>query len=236
MKILKNTIRPISMRKNFLPHTEGSCLITSGKTQVLCVATVEPESPFHAKEKGHGWVHAEYAMLPRSGDKRTSRSKAATGGRSQEISRLIGRALRAAIDLKKLSPYSVIIDCDVICADGGTRTASVNGAMVALAQALKKLWDQKKIKEWPVKQFVGAISVGVIKNQLALDMDYSLDKDAETDLNVVITETGHLIEVQGTAEGKSFSLKDLNQMIRSSQGAIKSIIAKQKKVLGVLPR
>lgn len=234
MKTARTSIRPLRFQPDYLPHAEGSCLISMGKTQVLCVATVEEKGPPHAQEKGIGWVHAEYSMLPRSGEKRTSRSRATTGGRSQEISRLIGRALRACVDLSTLAPYSVIIDCDVIRADGGTRTASINGGFVALATALKKLKEKNKLSSWPIKSFIGAVSCGLVQKKIIMDMAYEDDLNADTDLNVVMTSSGKLIEVQGTAEGAPFSMGELNQMLLLSGRAIKKITRAQKNILAHL--
>jgi ribonuclease PH len=207
-----------------------------GNTKVLCVATVENKIPPHAEEKGTGWIHAEYAMLPRSGESRSPRKKTTQGGRVQEISRLVGRSLRAAVDLKKLFPYSIIVDCDVIRADGGTRTASINGGLIALVQALKQMKAKGEIQAWPLKNFIGAVSVGVIKGKPVVDICYAEDKDAETDLNVVMTESGDMIEVQGTAEKTPFSQKELLQMVRLAQKSIKRIIQAQKKIIGPLPQ
>ncbi len=222
-------LRPLRFKKSPLPQAEGSCLVSMGKTTVLCAASVENEAPPHAKEKGIGWIHAEYAMLPRAGEKRSPRHKAATGGRAQEISRLVGRALRASVDLVALAPYSILIDCDVIRADGGTRTASVNGGFVALAQALRRLVREKKLAQWPVKNFVGAVSVGLVNGKIEVDMDYASDKDAGTDLNVVMTEKGDLVEVQATAERGAFSKKQMDLMLAAAKRGILKIIAQQKK-------
>lgn len=206
-----------------------------GQTTVLCVATIEEKVPDHAKEKNQGWVHAEYAMLPRSGEKRTSRSKASTGGRAQEISRLIGRSLRAAVSLPDLSPYSIIVDCDVIRADGGTRTAAINGGMVALAGALKKLYSKKLIASWPLKNFLGAISLGVRDGRVIVDMAYEDDKDADVDLNLVMSEEGKIIELQATAEGEPLPSDKISWLIKSGHAAIQSIIRRQKAAIGRLP-
>lgn len=228
--------RPISFKKSHLPHAEGSCLVTMGKTQVLCVATVEDKAPDHAKEKNRGWVTAEYAMLPRSGENRTSRSKASTGGRALEISRLVGRSLRAAVSLEAIAPYSIIIDCDVIRADGGTRTASINGGFVALVEALKGLYEQGKLAHWPLKNYVGAVSLGVCGKKVVVDMSFADDKNADVDFNLVMTESGGVIELQATSEGQPLALKKVGPMLSLGRSAIASIIKKQKSVLGRLPK
>lgn len=228
-------LRPLKFHRSYLPHSEGSCLVSMGHTQVLCVASVENKVPPHAEEKGMGWIHAEYAMLPRAGETRSPRQKVASGGRAQEISRLLGRSLRAAVKMEALVNKTITIDCDVLRADGGTRTASINGGMVALVESLKFLWKKGDLKEWPLKYFVGAVSIGVVKNELVLDMAYGSDKEAQVDVNVVMTEEGRLIEIQGTAEQRPFSITELRQMLDLSSRAIKNIISTQKKVLGPLP-
>ncbi len=227
--------RPLRFISPYLSHAEGSCLVSMGNTTVLCVATIEETAPPHAQEKNQGWVHAEYAMLPRSGKKRTSRSKASTGGRAMEISRLIGRSLRAAVSLPDLAPYSVIVDCDVIRADGGTRTAAINGGLIALAGALKKLHADKKIATWPLKNFIGAVSLGVCGERVVVDMAYADDKEADMDLNLVMTEKGKVVELQATAEGAPVDTADLKSLIEKGRTAIQSIVRKQKSILGRLP-
>lgn len=206
-----------------------------GKTQVLCVASVEETVPPHAEKKGIGWVTGEYAMLPRAGEERSPRSKAASGGRVHEISRLLGRSLRACVDLSKLGPRTITIDCDVLRADGGTRTASINGGFVALVQALLYLRRKNQLPEWPLRDFVGAVSVGLCGGKPVLDMCYSEDKDAQADVNLVMTGRGQLIEVQGTAEDKPFSIAELNKILKIGHRGIQSIVAAQKKALGKLP-
>jgi len=228
-------VRPIKIVKNYLKHAEGSCLFCLGNTKVLCVASVEEKVPPHAEEKNIGWVTGEYAMLPRAGDRRTPRGKAASGGRSQEISRLIGRSLRAVVDLSKLGSRSIIIDCDVIQADGGTRTASINGGVIALAQALKQLYKDGKILDWPLKDIVGAVSVGIIDGKAILDLDYEKDQKADTDFNVVMTGKGKFVELQGTAEGAPFSEKELRMILNLAKKGIKEIVKRQKKAIGKIP-
>jgi ribonuclease PH len=229
-----SSLRPLKFQKNYLPHAEGSCLVSMGNTKVLCVASVENRVPPHAEEKSIGWVHGEYAMLPRAGESRSNRKKAGSGGRVQEISRLVGRALRAAVNLPDLFPYSIVIDCDVIRADGGTRTASVNGGFIALVQALRGLQKKGALPRWPLKHFIGAVSVGIVKGKPMLDICYAKDKNAETDLNVVMTGDGRLIEVQGTAEAEPFSKEELSRMLAMARAGIRKITAQQKKALGAI--
>ena len=205
--------------------------MTMGLTQVLCVASVEDVVPPHAEQKGIGWVTAEYAMLPRAGEQRSSRTRVNSGGRVQEISRLVGRSLRAAVDLAALGPRTITIDCDVLRADGGTRTASVNGGFVALAQALRRLVKGGHLAALPIREFVGAVSVGLCNGKPVVDMCYAEDKDAEADLNLVMTESGRFVEIQGTAEGAPFPPADLRRMMDAGARAIRQIIHAQKKAL-----
>ncbi len=226
--------RPIKAIKNYIPHAEGSCLFSMGDTTVLCVATVEEKVPPFIENQGltHGWVTGEYAFLPRAGKQRTPRQRGAGGGRSHEISRLIGRSLRAIVDLEKLGKRSIIIDCDVIKADGGTRTASVNGGFIALCLALDKLRKEKVIDRLPLKDYLAAVSVGLSRGKMVLDLCAKEDNGADVDMNVVMTGSGDLVEIQGTAEGKTFSRKELNRLLDIAQVGIKAIIKLQKKVLG----
>jgi len=228
--------RPIKITKDYIKHAEGSCMISMGNTMVLCVATVEEKVPPFIESKGteQGWVTAEYSMLPRAGKERSSRQKGSGSGRSQEISRLIGRSLRAIVDMKKLGKRTIILDCDVIKADGGTRTASINGSFIALALAVKKLLKQGKITQNPISDYLGALSVGIVDGKKIPDLCYEQDVKAEVDMNIVSTGAGKLVEVQGTAEGKVFSRKDLNDLIDLAQDGIKEIIAGQKKIIGKL--
>jgi ribonuclease PH len=232
---MKQYIRPIKIVKNYIKHAEGSCLFSMGDTTVLCVASVEDKRPPHAEEKNTGWVTAEYSMLPRAGDKRTPRARASSGGRSQEISRLIGRSFRSVIDLQKLGPRSITIDCDVIQADGGTRTASINGGMIALVMALKKLHKEGLLTAWPLKDIVGAVSVGFVNGKPVLDLDYEKDKNAETDCNFVMTASGKFVEIQGTAEQVPFSEQEFKQLTALAKAGIREIINHQKKAIGGLP-
>ncbi|MDR2192509.1 MAG: ribonuclease PH [Endomicrobium sp.] len=230
-------MRKIKIVKNYLPHAEGSCLFSMGETKVLCAASVEETVQPFVEKKGetHGWLTAEYAMLPRSCDIRGQRSKLSNGGRAQEISRLIGRALRASIDLSKLGKRTITIDCDVIRADGGTRTASINGGFIALVLALKTLKKKKLLKEIPIKNFIGAVSVGIYdKGKKVLDLSAKEDNNADVDMNVVMTDDGKFIEIQGTAEGETFSKKELDELLQMAAEGIKIINACQKKIVGKL--
>lgn len=235
MKKKPLALRPIIFQKSYLPHAEGSCLVSMGKTKVLCVASIEDKVPPHAEEKGTGWVHAEYAMLPRAGEKRSPRGRVSGGGRSQEISRLIGRSLRAVVRLADLSPRTITLDCDVLRADGGTRTAAINGALVALVQALKVLKKRKELPRWPLHDFIGAVSIGMVNDNPILDMCYAEDKEAQADLNVAMTGKGRLVEVQGTAEGRPFTAAELNRMLKHAYSGIRRIIGRQKMVCGPIP-
>ncbi len=230
-----NALRNIEILRHYTKHAEGSVLIKFGDTHVLCTASVEEKVPGFLKGKGQGWVTAEYGMLPRSTGSRMDR-EAARGkqsGRTQEIQRLIGRSLRAIIDLEKLGERSIQIDCDVIQADGGTRTASITGAYVALHDAISKLLASGKLTESPLKQAVAAISVGVYKGQPVLDLDYIEDSDCDTDMNVVITADGGFVEVQGTAEGEPFNRDAMNAMLDLAAHGIGQLIIKQQEALRV---
>lgn len=202
-----------------------------GQTKVLCVATVEEKAPAWAEAQGIGWIHAEYAMLPRAGEERTSRGRASNGGRAQEISRLVGRSLRAAVDLKVLAPFGIVVDCDVIRADGGTRTASVNGGMVALAQALAALKRKGHLPVWPLRRFVGAVSIGLVAGRPVLDMAYADDRAADADLNLVMTDGGDVVEIQGTGERRAFTQGELKSLLRLGGKGIQTIVKEQKKTL-----
>ncbi len=229
-----NQLREISLTRHYTKHAEGSVLVAFGDTKVLCNASVEESVPRFLKGSGQGWVTAEYGMLPRSTGSRMDR-EAARGkqsGRTQEIQRLIGRALRAAVDLKALGEHTIKIDCDVIQADGGTRTASITGGCVALVDAINFLIEKKKLKSNPLKQMVASVSVGVYKGLPVLDLDYAEDSSAETDMNVVMTEQGGFIEVQGTGEDGDFSHAQLLEMIGLADGGIKQLITAQKEALG----
>lgn len=223
-------LRPIRITRNYTRHAEGSVLIESGDTRVLCNASVENSVPGFLRGKGRGWVTAEYGMLPRSTGTRMRReaSSGKQGGRTMEIQRLIGRALRASIDTEKLGERTITIDCDVIQADGGTRTASISGAWVALADAIQTLLDQGELKQNPLEYQIAAISVGIYQGQAILDLDYAEDSSAHTDMNIVMNSEGGFIEVQGTAEGQSFSDVELNEMLALARKGIDQIFELQK--------
>jgi ribonuclease PH len=228
-------LRPIAIERGFTRHAEGSVLIAFGDTRVICTASVEEGVPGFLKGRGQGWVTAEYGMLPRSTHTRTDR-EAARGkqsGRTQEIQRLIGRSLRAVVDLEVLGERTVKLDCDVIQADGGTRTASVTGAFVALHDAVARLQERGALPESPIRDFVAAVSVGLYEGVPILDLDYAEDSRCDTDMNVVMTGSGGFIEVQGTAEGAPFSAAQMQALIALSQQGIAQLIAKQKAALGV---
>ena len=226
-------MRPVIITRHFTSHAEGSVLIEFGQTRVLCNASVVEGVPRFLKGKGQGWITAEYGMLPRSTHSRMNREAASgkQGGRTLEIQRLIGRALRAAVDLTKLGEYTITIDCDVIQADGGTRTAAITGACVALVDALRWLQEQGKLKTDPLKYMVAAVSVGIHEGQAICDLEYVEDSAAETDMNVVLTECGKIIEVQGTAEGEPFSQEELLQLLELAKGGIAELVALQKQAL-----
>jgi ribonuclease PH len=230
-------MRKIKIEKNYLKHAEGSCMFSMGETKVLCVASVEERVPPFVEKKGenYGWVTAEYSMLPRSCNERSSRNKLSNGGRAQEISRLIGRCLRAAVDLSKLGKRTITVDCDVIRADGGTRTASINGGFIALAAALQNLKKRKLINKIPVRDYVGAVSVGLYGGgKKILDLSAKEDNNAELDMNVVMTSKGNFIEIQGTAEGAPFSKKEMDDLLKMAYQGIKIVTSAQKKALGGL--
>jgi ribonuclease PH len=226
-------IRPVTITRNFTAHAEGSVLIEIGETKVLCNATVESGVPRFMKGKGKGWVNAEYGMLPRSTHTRNNReaTRGKQTGRTMEIQRLIARSLRAAVDLKILGENTITIDCDVIQADGGTRTASITGACVALVDAINYMLKKNMIKANPLKYLVAAISVGVYKGTPIADLEYVEDSEAETDMNVVMTEDGRLIEVQGTAEEEPFSFDEMQEMLGLAKSAITELVDEQKKAL-----
>ncbi len=226
-------LRDIKFTRNFTRHAEGSVLVEFGDTRVICTASVEEGVPRFLKGKGQGWVTAEYGMLPRSTGSRMDREAARgkQGGRTQEIQRLIGRSLRAAVDMKKLGENTIKIDCDVIQADGGTRTASITGGCVALVDAIKYMQGKNLVTESPLQQMVASVSVGVYKGTPVLDLDYPEDSSAETDMNVVMTDNGGFIEIQGTGEDGEFSLDDLNAMIDLARHGITQLFDKQHAIL-----
>ncbi|MGG1247537.1 ribonuclease PH [Bacillus spizizenii] len=228
-------LRPITFDLDFISHPEGSVLITAGNTKVICNASVEDRVPPFLRGGGKGWITAEYSMLPRATNQRTIResSKGKISGRTMEIQRLIGRALRAVVDLEKLGERTIWIDCDVIQADGGTRTASITGAFLAMAIAVGKLIKAGTIKANPITDFLAAISVGIDKEQgILLDLNYEEDSSAEVDMNVIMTGSGRFVELQGTGEEATFSREDLNGLLGLAEKGIQELIDKQKEVLG----
>jgi ribonuclease PH len=226
-------IRPLTFTRQFTAHAEGSVLVEFGNTKVICTASVVEGVPRFMKGQGKGWITAEYGMLPRATHTRNDREAARgkQGGRTMEIQRLIGRALRTAVDLKLLGENTITIDCDVIQADGGTRTASITGACVALVDALNHMRAKGTIKTNPLNFMVAAVSVGIYKGTAVADLDYAEDSNAETDMNIVMTETGKVIEIQGTAEEAPFSFEEMQQMMDLGKHAIREIIDEQKRVL-----
>ena len=228
-----NELREIKITRKYTKHAEGSVLVEYGDTKVICTASVVPGVPRFLKGQGQGWVTAEYGMLPRATHDRVQREsmKPSPAGRTMEIQRLIGRSLRSAVDLKALGENTITIDCDVIQADGGTRTASITGGLVALIDAIRYMQRGKMIKGEPLKHYIASVSVGVYKGNPVLDLDYLEDSNAHTDMNVVMSEHGDFIEVQGTAEGVPFNQDDLNAMLELARSGIAKIIATQQQAL-----
>jgi ribonuclease PH len=226
-------LRPVKITRKYTIHAEGSVLIEFGNTKVLCTASVEERVPPHKKGSGEGWVTAEYGMLPRATHDRSSReaAKGKQSGRTQEIQRLIGRSLRAVFDLKKLGERTISLDCDVIQADGGTRTASITGAFVAAQDAVNWLIAQGKITASPITASVAAISVGIVQGTPLLDLEYTEDSSCDTDMNVVMTGAGHYVEVQGTAEGAAFSRKEMDALLMLAEKGITELITLQQQSL-----
>nr|WP_314266194.1 ribonuclease PH [uncultured Moellerella sp.] len=226
-------VRPIKITRHYTKHAEGSVLVEFGDTKVLCNASVEEGVPRFLKGQGQGWITAEYGMLPRATNSRNAReaAKGKQTGRTMEIQRLIARSLRAAVDLKKLGEYTITVDCDVIQADGGTRTASITGACVALADALNQLVENKKLSASPLKAMVAAVSVGIVKGEALCDLEYVEDSAADTDMNVVMIDDGRMIEVQGTAEGEAFSHDELLRLLALAKGGLDTIFEAQREAL-----
>jgi ribonuclease PH len=224
-------LRKIKITRNYIKSAEGSVLFEMGDTKVICTATVENSVPPFLRGKGTGWVTAEYAMLPRSSAQRIARERNKVGGRTHEIQRLIGRSLRAVTDMEKLGERTVLIDCDVIQADGGTRTASITGAYIALVDALRHIKKQGMINTVPVKDYLAAVSVGVASGKPVLDLCYVEDSAAEVDMNLVMTGTGKIVEVQGTAEHEPFSQAELSILLALARKGIKALIRKQQETL-----
>ncbi|MBF0367940.1 MAG: ribonuclease PH [Magnetococcales bacterium] len=226
-------LRPVTITRGFSEHAEGSCLISCGRTRVLCTASVEERQPRWMRNQDRGWVTGEYGMLPRSTHDRSSReaTRGKQGGRTLEIQRLIGRSLRSVTDLPKLGKRTIWIDCDVLQADGGTRTASITGAFVALMDCCRWLQDQGRIGELPITDFLGAVSCGMLGGVPLLDLNYEEDSTCDTDMNFVMTANGGIVEIQGTAEGVPFSRKDLNDLTDLAEKGIQELVAAQKKAL-----
>jgi ribonuclease PH len=226
-------LRDIAITRQFTRHAEGSVLIAFGETKVICNASVSAGVPRFLRGKNSGWLTAEYGMLPRSTDSRMDREAARgkQGGRTVEIQRLIGRSLRAAVDLDRLGEYTITVDCDVIQADGGTRTAAITGACVALVDALRHMQRENLLNSDPLRQMIASVSVGMVDGEPALDLDYREDFRADTDMNVIMAESGEFIEVQGTAEGQAFKRSELDAMLDLASAGIGEIIARQKQAL-----
>ena len=228
-----NALRPVRITRNYTAYAEGSVLIEFGGTKVLCTASVEEKGPSHKKGSGEGWVTAEYGMLPRATHTRSDR-EAARGkqsGRTQEIQRLIGRSLRSVFDLKKLGERTIYLDCDVIQADGGTRTAAITGAFVAAQDAVNKLMADGKLMESPIVDHVAAISVGIVQGTPLLDLEYIEDSACDTDMNVVMTGSGNFVEVQGTAEGAAFTRSEMDALLVLAENGIQTLVTMQRKSL-----
>lgn len=223
-------LRPVGFELGAAPYAEGSCLVSFGGTRVLCAASVVDGVPPHREGRG-GWVTAEYAMLPRSTHTRTDRERSGPRGRTQEIQRLIGRSLRAATDLAALGARTVLVDCDVLSADGGTRTASITGGCVALHEACRRLVREGRIERTPLRSLVAAVSVGLVDDVPCLDLDYREDSRAGADFNVVALDDGRLVEVQGTAEGRPFRIEELEEMIALASAGIRTLVARQREVV-----
>ncbi len=227
-------LRPVKIHRNYIKYAEGSVLIEVGDTKVICTATIEEKVPPHLKDQNKGWITAEYSMIPRSAHSRIVRESARgrIGGRTHEIQRLIGRALRAVVALDKLGERTVWIDCDVIQADGGTRTASITGSFVALADAMQYALKSGLIEEVPIKDYLAAVSVGIVKGEPVLDLNYTEDSTAEVDMNIVMTGKGKFVEIQGTAEGAPFSKTQMDGLISLARQGIEELIAGQRKLVG----
>ena len=224
-------LRPITIERGIAPYAEGSCLISFGATRVLCTASVEEGVPAWRRGRGEGWLTAEYAMLPRATRTRTARERAQLGGRTQEIQRLIGRSVRAMLDDFRFGEFTIKLDCDVLVADGGTRTAAITGAMVALGLACQKLMENKVLARFPLKDYVAAVSVGIVGGEMLLDLCYAEDSNAELDMNVVMTGSGQMVEVQATGEGRPFGADDLQKLIDLAHEGIQKLLEVQRSVL-----
>ena len=233
-------LRPLVITRHFLKHAEGSVLIELGDTKVVCAASIDERVPQWMRGGGRGWVTAEYGMLPRSTHERSPRETGRPSGRVQEIQRLVGRSLRAAVDLDKRGERTIWLDCDVIQADGGTRTASITGAFVALADALHVLRKTGALAWWPVREFIAATSVGIVGGEAVLDLKYEEDSRARVDMNVVMTESGRIVEVKGTAEGLPFTRQEMQGLLDLADRGVKALVARQREtladVLATVPR
>jgi len=229
-----NKLRPVKITRNYIKYAEGSVLIEVGDTKVICTASIEDKVPPFLKNSGEGWITAEYAMLPRSSDTRIPRdaAKGKIGGRTHEIQRLIGRSLRAVVDLTKLGESTIWLDCDVIQADGGTRTASITGCCVALFDAFTNLRKAGKLNTMPLMDFVAATSVGIVDGKALLDLNYAEDSKAEVDMNIVMTGSGKFVEIQGTAEHTPFTLEQMNELIDLGAKGVKELIQIQRSIVG----
>lgn len=230
-----NQVRPVTLTRNYTKHAEGSVLVEFGDTKVLCTASIDEGVPRFLKGQGQGWITAEYGMLPRSTHTRNAReaAKGKQGGRTMEIQRLIARALRAAVDLKALGEFTITLDCDVLQADGGTRTAAITGAYVALVDAVNLLMTRENLKRNPVVGAVAAVSVGIYKGVPVLDLDYAEDSDCDTDMNVVMNDGGGFIEVQGTAEGHAFRRDEMDALLALAEKGIGELVAAQRAALAL---
>ncbi|HYJ79382.1 MAG TPA: ribonuclease PH [Longimicrobiaceae bacterium] len=224
--------RPLTLERGVAMYAEGSCLVTTGRTKVLCTASVEQGVPPWRRGTGEGWVTAEYSMLPRATNTRNRRERGQVGGRTQEIQRLIGRSLRACVDLAAMGEWQVTVDCDVLQADGGTRTASISGGAVALHDACRWLTERASLTAPPFREFVAAVSAGIVGGRPLLDLDYAEDSGAEVDLNLVARESGGIIEIQGTGERSHFTPEQLYDLVRLTTGCIESIHRRQREAVG----
>jgi len=230
----KDQIRPVKITRNYLKHAEGSVLIEMGDTKVICTASIDEKVPPFIKGTGRGWITSEYGMLPRSTEVRKPREsvRGKVDGRTMEIQRLIGRALRSIVDLEKLGEITIYIDCDVIQADGGTRTASITGSFVALVDAMNRLVEQEKLKSIPLNGFLAAVSVGIKDGEAVLDLNYAEDSTCQVDMNLVMTDRGEFIEIQGTGEERPFSREQLQELMKLGEKGIMDLIEAQKQALG----
>jgi len=235
-----DVLRPVTITRHFLKYAEGSVLIELGDTKVVCSASIDERVPQWMRGTGRGWITAEYGMLPRSTQERSPRDIGRPSGRVQEIQRLVGRSLRAAVDLDKLGERTIWVDCDVLQADGGTRTAAITGSFVALVDALHVLRKTGALGWWPLREFLAATSVGIVEGETVLDLNFQEDSRARVDMNVVMTESGRIVEVQGTAEGLPFTREEMQHLLNLAERGIRHLIARQREaladVLAVLPR